>query len=144
MTYLARPAGHDVECNCTDCLTIDAENARWIREGVAPCYCGSYTCDGNHPDSQPSVPFTPDLLVPLYDAPATPDQAGSDGWYRHFSSLIDAGEGSIPGAMVLMGRKDFAQLRHEIVSGSPVTATVTFRMVDDALVAQLVSYTAFA
>lgn len=90
------------------------------------------------------VPYVPDLMVPMYDAPATPEKAGQDGWYRHFSSLIEKDEPKLTAITLAMGKADLEQLRHEIIGGKPVTGTVTFRMVDDVLVAQLVSFTAFA
>lgn len=144
MARLIPPTGHRDDCECDDCYFVAVAEQAWQREGVARCYCGSYVCDGNHPDPSRFVPEVPDLLVPIYDAPESADQIGRDGWYRHFSSLIENGEGVTSAVICQLGKKDVGQIRSEIVAGSPVTGTVTFRMVDDVLVAQLVSYTAFA
>lgn len=144
MDYLLRPTNFNPCCVCVDCTAYF--NQTYVRAGDKPFDVrpGHPHVDYVEPTASESAPEVPDLLVPIYDAPESADQIGRDGWYRHFSSLIENGEGVTSAVICQLGKKDVTQIRSEIVTGSPVTGTVTFRMVDDVLVAQLVSYTAFA
>lgn len=66
------------------------------------------------------------------------------GFYRHYDAVSvqsDYGSARVP---VIVDELDRRQIAYDVARECPVTASVVFRLVDGQVVAQLVSYVAFA
>lgn len=142
------PRRHDTDCSCQWCLHGSNGGAEalpgidWNAYETRRLLVEDQTALGVDPAGDAPMAFH--TAIPMDQGEPRDSDRVVPGFYRHYDAVSVSSDQGVSSVSMKVDELDRRQITWDIARECPVTAQVVFRLVDGVVVAQLVSYVAFA